>query len=77
MPPAGLQIGMAVYDSAAQMPGTLTSFEGRLIRITRPTGFSWDAHPHRVRRATPWERRQLQAIARLHEQRQRAARASP
>ncbi|MDW6061480.1 hypothetical protein SAZ11_30000 [Streptomyces sp. FXJ1.4098] len=66
-----LAIGMVVYDRRYEMPGTITDFDGPMVCLTRPTGLEWRTHCATVRPATDYERRQLQAIARLHTQRQR------
>ncbi|MEV7424741.1 hypothetical protein [Streptomyces sp. NPDC091212] len=62
----GLTIGMVVYDRTFDMPGQITSFAGGRVCLERPTGFAWVARLSAVRLATPWERRQLAAIGRLH-----------
>jgi hypothetical protein len=64
-------VGMVVYDRRYEMPGTIADFDGPVVCLTRPTGLERRSHCASVRPATEYERRQLQAIARLHAQRQR------
>ncbi|WP_326611896.1 hypothetical protein OG949_22865 [Streptomyces scopuliridis] len=71
----GLTIGMVVYDRVYDMPGRVTGFAGQLVCLERPTGLAWASRWSSVRPATDWERRQLQAIAKLHAQRRLPARA--
>ncbi|NUS83544.1 MAG: hypothetical protein HOY75_12545 [Streptomyces sp.] len=66
-----LAVGMVVYDRRYEMPGTIADFDGPMVCLIRPTGLAWRSHCASVRPATAYERRQLQAIARLHAQRQR------
>jgi hypothetical protein len=66
-----LAVGMVVYDRQYDMPATITDFDGPMVCLTRPTGLEWRSRYVSVRPATAYERRQLQAIARLHAQRQR------
>ncbi|MEU9793297.1 hypothetical protein AB0E27_22160 [Streptomyces sparsogenes] len=66
-----LAVGMVVYDRRYEMPGTIADFDGPMVCLTRPTGLEWRSHCVSVRPATAYERRQLQAIARLHTQRLR------
>jgi hypothetical protein len=70
--PHGLKVGSVVYDGHYDLPATVADFQGPLICLTRPTGFSWWSRWNHVRPANDYERRQLRAIARLHAQRQRA-----
>ncbi|MGY0060220.1 hypothetical protein ACWY4P_27365 [Streptomyces sp. LZ34] len=65
-----LAVGVVVYDRRYEMPGTIADFDGPMVCLTRPTGLAWRSHCVSVRPATPNERRQLRAIARLHAQRQ-------
>ncbi|MEW1718407.1 hypothetical protein [Streptomyces sp. NPDC093109] len=69
----GLTVGMVVYDRTFEMPGRITSFAGERVCLERPTGYAWVAKLSTVRSATPWERRQLAALGRLHGRRRRSA----
>ncbi|MFJ1649076.1 hypothetical protein [Streptomyces sp. NPDC088258] len=62
----GLTIGLVVYDRTFDMTGRITGFVGERVCPERPTGFAWVAPLSAVRPATPWERRHLAAIGRLH-----------
>ncbi|MFJ4921001.1 hypothetical protein [Streptomyces sp. NPDC088725] len=64
--PAGLCVGMVVYDRSYDMVGVVDDFVGPLVHLSRPTGLTWQSRWASVRQGTPYEHRQLQAIAALH-----------
>ncbi|MFJ4919586.1 hypothetical protein [Streptomyces sp. NPDC088725] len=63
----GLRVGMVVYDARYEMVGVIDGFDGVLVSLSRPTGLTWQSRWVSVRRGTAYERRQLRAIAALHE----------
>jgi hypothetical protein len=69
--PPGLCVGMVVYDKTYEMVGVVDDFVGHLVCLSRPTGLTWQSRWFSVRQGTPYERRQLRAIAALHKLRQK------
>ncbi|MFD7284492.1 hypothetical protein [Streptomyces sp. NPDC059863] len=69
--PGELRVGMAVFDRHYDMPAEITGFAGPMVLLTRPTGLHWRVHPISLRPATPYEERQLLALAALHRTRLR------
>ncbi|MFD6342482.1 hypothetical protein [Streptomyces sp. NPDC060131] len=64
--PGELRIGMAVFDRHYDMPAEISGFAGPMVLLTRPTGLRWQVPHISLRPATPYERRQLLALAQLH-----------
>ncbi|MER8066732.1 hypothetical protein ABTZ59_00205 [Streptomyces sp. NPDC094034] len=64
--PGELRVGMTVFDRHYDMPAVITGFAGPMVLLTRPTGLRWHVHRISVRPATPYEERQLLALAALH-----------
>ncbi|MFD7117357.1 hypothetical protein ACFWAA_09950 [Streptomyces sp. NPDC059922] len=64
--PGELRIGMAVFDRHYDMPAEISGFAGPMVLLTRPTGLRWQVRHISLRPATPYEKRQLLALARLH-----------
>ncbi|KOX29096.1 MULTISPECIES: hypothetical protein [unclassified Streptomyces] len=73
-PPAFLVNGSPVFDPGAEMVGVVRSVKGALVSLQRPSGYRWQAAASRLRPATPYQRRQLEALAR-HSRRVRRAEA--
>jgi hypothetical protein len=71
MNPHGFKVGSVVYDRFYDLPAMVADFQGPLICLTRPSGFSWRSRWIHVRPATAYERRQLRAIAKLGVQNRR------
>lgn len=66
-----IAVGAVVFDRDFLMPATVLQVNGPLLEVCRPTGLHWSVHYLRVRPGTPWEERQLVALARLHKDRRR------
>lgn len=66
MKPPGLRIGMVVYDKSNEMVAVVDDFVGPFVCLSRPTGLTWRSRWFSVREGTPYEQRQLRAIAALH-----------
>jgi hypothetical protein len=69
--PEQVHINDVVYDRDYEMPATVRDVQGQFVELLRPTGLSWRCHYRRVRPASEWEHRQLAAVGRLHQQRQK------
>ncbi len=63
-----IRVGAVVVDRYSDLPGTVQSINGRLVRVKRPSGRVWDFYYRRLRPATKYEERQLTALGRLHRQ---------
>ncbi|MEU6015973.1 hypothetical protein ABZ826_18495 [Streptomyces sp. NPDC047515] len=64
-----LRVGMVVFDRSHDMVGVVDGLVGPVVRLSRPTGFTWQSRSASVRPGTSYERRQLRAISMLHRQR--------
>ncbi|WP_405675381.1 hypothetical protein OG292_06510 [Streptomyces sp. NBC_01511] len=65
----GLRIGMIVFDRRQDMVAKTIAFSGPLVHLLRPSGLNWQASRVSLRPGTPYERRQIAALAKLHQQR--------
>ena len=74
--PAGLTVGMVVFDNYQGLTGVVADFEGTVVHLSRPTGMTWHTRAGSVRPATEPERRQLKAIC-AHVARQQRDTARP
>ncbi|MFD9484267.1 hypothetical protein [Streptomyces sp. NPDC059991] len=69
--PDEISKGLVVFDRDYDMPGTVRAVVGLMVEMERPTGLIWRSNYRRLRPASPWERRQLVAVGKLHRVRQR------
>ncbi|MVO90059.1 hypothetical protein GPA10_36245 [Streptomyces sp. p1417] len=69
----GIHPGAVLFDRTYDMPGTVRAVDGAFVILERPTGLTWRVHYRHLRPATPWQHRQLLALAHLHAQRLRGA----
>ncbi|MFE6031598.1 hypothetical protein [Streptomyces niveus] len=53
------------------MPATVRKIVPPFAYLQRPTGLTWRVHFRRLRPATTWQKRQLVAVGRLHQQRRK------
>ncbi|MFJ2111823.1 hypothetical protein ACIOEX_07895 [Streptomyces sp. NPDC087850] len=65
-----LRIGMIVFDKREDMVAEVIAFTGPLVHLIRPSGLHWYTSWVSLRPGTPYERRQIAALAKLHRQRQ-------
>ncbi|MBD0746721.1 hypothetical protein [Streptomyces sp. CBMA152] len=66
-----ITLGMVLFDRDYEMPGTVRGIDAFMVEMERPTGLIWRSHFRRLRPASEWERKQLVAVGRLHQVRQR------
>ncbi|MFJ2112265.1 hypothetical protein ACIOEX_10265 [Streptomyces sp. NPDC087850] len=57
---------MVVFDRVYELVGVVDDFAGPLVSLSRPTGLTWNSRWVSVRQGTPYEQRQLRALAALH-----------
>ncbi|RDG39333.1 hypothetical protein DVH02_04510 [Streptomyces corynorhini] len=57
---------MVVFDRQCDLAAEIVGFAGPMVRVVRPTGLHWQTHRVSLRPATPYEERQLAALAALH-----------
>ncbi|GGO49690.1 hypothetical protein GCM10012286_48220 [Streptomyces lasiicapitis] len=67
------EVGAAVYDRGTGLPWKIKHLDGRRVTLVRPSGFEVVANRLSLRPATPWQKRQLKALANFHKQREIAA----
>lgn len=63
--------GSPVFDMGEEMVGFVRSVKGPRVTLERPSGFQWETLASRLRPATPYQQRQLTALARHARQVQR------
>ncbi|RDG35060.1 hypothetical protein DVH02_27305 [Streptomyces corynorhini] len=61
---------MIVFDRRQDMVAKIIDFSGPLVHLLRPSGLNWRTSWVSLRPGTPYERRQIAALAKLHRQRQ-------
>ncbi|MFD9862791.1 hypothetical protein [Streptomyces alboflavus] len=66
-------VGEAVYDRGTGLPWKIKCLNGQRVTLVRPSGLEVVANRLSVRPATPWQKRQLKALANFHKQRMLAA----
>lgn len=64
--PKQIKAGQVVFDRVKNMPCTVVSVQGEMVRVVRPAGEPWHAHYRRLLPGTAYHCRQLDALAQLH-----------
>lgn len=60
-----ISIGDVVFERTKELPAWVTGQDGDSFILRRPGGEPWRAHVRILREASPEERRQLNALAKL------------
>lgn len=61
-----IHAGRVVYDRAYEMVARVVGWEGSRVALVRPAGLTWSVALVHLRPATPYEIKQLDALAKLH-----------